>query len=116
MQSRTTKNFAELVCSRPQMWTVDGTLPEVISFLSGVNYARQAGAPEGDQYDGGSPRALLDWLTDEFSLPGMAANANWISGMRDRYGTDEAALAAMQQYAKTLPSEVDRRYEIGYSE
>lgn len=116
MQSRLTKNFAELVCSRPRMWTIDGTLSEVISFLSGVNYARQIGTPEGDQYDGGSPRALLDWLTDEFSMPGMAANANWISGLRDRYGTDAAALAAMQQYASSLPSEMDHRYESGYAD
>ncbi|MEL7338624.1 MAG: hypothetical protein AAFN70_20725, partial [Planctomycetota bacterium] len=70
---RRKKNFAELVCSRPQMWTVGRTLPEVISFLSGVDYARQVATPEGDTYDGGSTRALLDWLTAEFSMPGMAA-------------------------------------------
>lgn len=109
-------NFAELVCSRPQMWTVDQTLPEVISFLSGVDYARQAATPAGDTYDGGSPRALLDWLTAEFSVPGMATNANWIAGLRDRYGTDETALAAMQEYAKSLPADVDRQFEIGYAE
>lgn len=113
---RRKKNFAELVCSRPQMWTVDETLPEVISFLSGVDYARQVANPEGDTYDGGSTRALLDWLTAEFSVPGMAANANWIVGLRGRYGTDQAALAAMQEYARSLPTDVDRRFEIGYAE
>ncbi|WP_146597590.1 hypothetical protein [Novipirellula galeiformis] len=98
------------------MWTVDETLPEVISFLSGVDYARQVATPEGDTYDGGSTRALLDWLTAEFSVLGMAANANWIAGLRDRYGTDQAALAAMQEYAGSLPADVDRRFEIGYAE
>ncbi|MBD3676529.1 MAG: hypothetical protein HUJ26_23710 [Planctomycetaceae bacterium] len=116
MHSRLMKNFAELVCSRPYMWTVDGTLPEVIAFLSGVNYACQVAAPEGGNYDGGSPKALLDWLTTEFSVPGVAAKENWIVGLRDRYGTDEAALAAMQKYAASLPIEVDRWFEVGDAE
>lgn len=98
------------------MWTVDGTLPEVIAFLSGVSYARQVAAPEGDAVDGGSPRALLDWLTNEFRLPGTAANSNWISGLLDRYGSEEAALAAMEEYAGSLPDDVDRRFKIGYPE
>ncbi|QDV86046.1 hypothetical protein [Planctomycetes bacterium TBK1r] len=98
------------------MWTVEESLPEVIAFLSGVDYARRVATPEGDTYDGGSPRALLDWLTAEFSLPGMAANANWIAGLRDRYGTDEAALDAMREYAKSLPADVDRQFEIGAAE
>ncbi|TWU01054.1 hypothetical protein Pla52n_44250 [Stieleria varia] len=94
------------------MWTAGGTLAEVIAFLSGLDYAARFADPEGETLDDESPRLLLNWLTSEFSLPGTAANSNWIPGLLNRYATEDAALAAMQEFAASLPPEVDKRFAI----
>lgn len=112
MPYRTPKNLTELICAKPHIWTVGGTLAEVIAFISGLDYASRFAAVESETLDSESPRLLLNWLTSEFSLPGTAANSNWIPGLLSRYATEDAALAAMREFAASLPPDVDKRFLI----
>ena len=89
------------------MFTPNGTLGEVISALSGFDYAAQLDASKNKPKRETSASHVLNWLTDEFPAQGATPLSRWVPGMLERYKTEEAALSAMAEFASTIPKGID---------
>ena len=95
--------ITECVVQKPQMWTINGSLEEVISFLNGfaMAIAELDCNPQRKPY----PKEAINWLVKEAGLNDpMASNKYIVIALRKKYETDENILEKLTAYLKTKRS------------
>ena len=87
-------NFVQIASSRPKVYTENGTLAEVYALLIGFDTATKQQIGIRDN----SAALTLQWLWDNADNPRTV-----VAELLAKYGSDEAALRAIYDYASTIP-------------
>lgn len=89
-------NFVQVACSRPKMYTANGTLAEVYALLVGYDVSSRTHRPKSNVDQSAS--LVLGWLRDRASDP-----RNVVAELLAEYSSDDTALQVIYNYASTLP-------------
>lgn len=100
-------NFAQVLCARPQLYTNHSTLTEVLAVLTGFEAGNCYASKEKRDR---SAKLVWRWLIDNYGKSGDGAgNGEHIALMLlKEYGTDACAIAAIAEFAATLPPAPER--------
>ena len=105
-------NFVQHVCTRPQLYTPNGTLTEMISFLSG--YYEGVRPPDGIFRPDHQPtancdavRQTLEWIMSHSNTPDSEVNRLSpsrisVHELLTEYSSEQLAIDAIFEYASSL--------------
>lgn len=94
-------NLAQCVLLRPRMYTANGTLSEVLSFLDGFDMAVRNSAPRSVDI---SPSELLDWLRSELALVSYCLPSERLAWALEKFGSEASAMKAIEKAASQCKS------------
>jgi hypothetical protein len=90
--------LASLLLARPGMFTSGGTLAEVLALLDGYCLAWREGRSGGDE----SPVHMVNEFQSQFDQSILAAPAERMRRILERFGSEDQALDALRQIAARL--------------
>lgn len=90
-------NLAQCVLKRPRMFTVGGTLAEVLALFSGYELAMRSGARPRDD----SPSLTINWLDKELGIDTLRPEHRHSAAVK-KFHSEAGVLTAMDNFAETL--------------
>ena len=86
-------NFVEAVCSRPNLYTINGTLPEILTAICTYDMGIRSVTKETPEFAfDRSARETMNWLQAEF-------HNDYDKNLIARFGSAEAAIEAIISFA-----------------
>ena len=88
-------SLVQTVLLRPRMYTVGGSLPELLAFFNGCLIPSRELATRDD----GSVRLLVDWMSEECGFDDALINIRRAHEMLlDRFGTEQDVIFALKEH------------------